>query len=342
MVGPGVAIEPDPGETTVVSPIAGKVVKVHPHAFVVLGADGVGVLVHLGINTVRLEGKGFEVLVDPGRDRRRRRPDGALGPGHRSRGDGHLARSSRSWRWTARRARSPAPAAGAVAATGDLLFTVDPVTPAALLLDLDGTLVDSEPLHRAAYRAFFEARGWDVPDLSLFTGRRAEDVFAAEPGPWAGPRPRRAGRRGDRPRRRRAARPTRCPARRTLIEAAHRHGVPVAVVTSAGPAWTHPRHRRPAGLAADRIDLVVTADDVVDGKPDPTGYRLACERLGVDPADALAVEDSPAGVRAAVAAGVGEVIGVSTTHRPAELTDAGAVRSCRTSPPWPSAWGLNE
>lgn len=65
MVGPGVAIDPAPGRTTVVSPIAGKVVKVHPHAFVVLG-DGVGVLVHLGLNTVRLEGAGFEVLVEEG------------------------------------------------------------------------------------------------------------------------------------------------------------------------------------------------------------------------------------------------------------------------------------
>ncbi len=67
MVGPGVAIEPDPGPTTVVSPIAGKVLKVLPHAFVVLG-DGVGVLVHLGINTVRLEGEGFEVLATQGSD----------------------------------------------------------------------------------------------------------------------------------------------------------------------------------------------------------------------------------------------------------------------------------
>ena len=40
-------------------------VKVLPHAFVVLG-DGVGVLVHLGINTVRLEGEGFEVLATQG------------------------------------------------------------------------------------------------------------------------------------------------------------------------------------------------------------------------------------------------------------------------------------
>jgi PTS system glucose-specific IIA component len=69
MVGPGVAIEPavepDGGTTTVVSPIAGKVLKVLPHAFVVMG-DGVGVLVHLGINTVRLEGEGFEVLATQG------------------------------------------------------------------------------------------------------------------------------------------------------------------------------------------------------------------------------------------------------------------------------------
>lgn len=65
IVGPGVAIDPAPGRTTVVSPIAGTVVKVHPHAFVVLG-EGVGVLVHLGINTVRLEGRGFEVLATQG------------------------------------------------------------------------------------------------------------------------------------------------------------------------------------------------------------------------------------------------------------------------------------
>lgn len=67
MVGPGVAIAPTDGPTTVVSPIAGKVLKVHPHAFVVFGG-GVGVLVHLGINTVRLEGVGFEVLVEQGAD----------------------------------------------------------------------------------------------------------------------------------------------------------------------------------------------------------------------------------------------------------------------------------
>lgn len=66
MVGPGVAIEPTGEVVTVVAPIAGRVLKLHPHAFVVLGDDGVGILVHLGINTVRLEGRGFELLAAEG------------------------------------------------------------------------------------------------------------------------------------------------------------------------------------------------------------------------------------------------------------------------------------
>lgn len=66
MVGPGVAIEPTGEIVTVVAPIAGRVLKLHPHAFVVLGDDGVGILVHLGINTVRLDGRGFELLAAEG------------------------------------------------------------------------------------------------------------------------------------------------------------------------------------------------------------------------------------------------------------------------------------
>ena len=66
MVGPGVAIEPAGGRTTVVSPVAGKVVKIHPHAFVVLAAGGTGVLVHLGIDTNGLGGAGCVVLAAPG------------------------------------------------------------------------------------------------------------------------------------------------------------------------------------------------------------------------------------------------------------------------------------
>ncbi|MEY9872377.1 PTS system glucose-specific IIA component [Streptacidiphilus sp. MAP12-33] len=74
MVGPGTAIDPvrEPGEA--VSPIDGVVVSMHPHAFVVLDGDGHGVLTHLGIDTVQLNGEGFELLVNKGDTVKRGQP----------------------------------------------------------------------------------------------------------------------------------------------------------------------------------------------------------------------------------------------------------------------------
>jgi len=66
MVGPGAAVDPERGPLTVVSPIAGTLVKLKPHAFVVAGQGGRGVLVHLGIDTVNLDGAGFELLAVEG------------------------------------------------------------------------------------------------------------------------------------------------------------------------------------------------------------------------------------------------------------------------------------
>ncbi len=191
----------------------------------------------------------------------------------------------------------------------------------ALLLDLDGTLVNSEPLHREGYRAYFATKGWDVPDLGIFTGRRALDVFVAEPGPWSGLDPR-------------AVLdevlvhvPDEDPApvagARELILAARASGTPTAIVTSAGPPWVE-RSLSALGLGLDSVDLVVTALDVVAGKPDPEGFALACERLAADPEHAVAAEDSPAGIRAARAAGVRRVLGIATTHAAAALLAAGA------------------
>jgi PTS system glucose-specific IIA component len=66
MVGPGAAVDPERGPLTAVAPIAGTLVKLKPHAFVVAGPDGRGVLVHLGIDTVNLDGAGFELLATEG------------------------------------------------------------------------------------------------------------------------------------------------------------------------------------------------------------------------------------------------------------------------------------
>ncbi len=201
---------------------------------------------------------------------------------------------------------------------------IDAAAPiSALLLDLDGTLVDSEPLHRRGYESYFAHRGWDVPDLSIFTGRRARDIFAAEPGPWTGLDPETVVAEVLRhvPDEAAAA----VPGARELIEAARAAGVPVAIVTSAGRPWVERSLTDSLSLGLGSVDVVVTGRDVVDGKPDPAGFALACERLTVDPAAALAAEDSPAGVRAALGAGVRRVVGIATTHGIDELRAAGAV-----------------
>ena len=66
IVGSGVAIDPKRVRGTAVAPVAGRLLKLHPHAFVVLTAAGQGVLVHLGIDTVQLDGEGFELVATEG------------------------------------------------------------------------------------------------------------------------------------------------------------------------------------------------------------------------------------------------------------------------------------
>ena len=56
------------------------------------------------------------------------------------------------------------------------------------------------------------------------------------------------------------------------------------------------------------VIVTVTCDDVVVGKPDPAGYKLVLDKLNHAPEQALAIEDSPAGITAAQAAGI-KVIG---------------------------------
>lgn len=68
MVGAGVAIRPSTrtGRVDVVAPVAGRLLKLHHHAFVVLTDDKKGVLVHVGIDTVQMKGDGFELVATEG------------------------------------------------------------------------------------------------------------------------------------------------------------------------------------------------------------------------------------------------------------------------------------
>jgi PTS system glucose-specific IIA component len=68
LVGAGVAVDPTgvEGAVTAVAPVDGSIVKLHPHAFALQGATGTDVLVHVGIDTVKLSGEGFELLAAEG------------------------------------------------------------------------------------------------------------------------------------------------------------------------------------------------------------------------------------------------------------------------------------
>lgn len=69
MLGPGVAIDPArDAEVVVVAPVDGTVLAVHPHAFVIVSPGGRAVLVHLGVDTVELQGTGFTVLAAAGQE----------------------------------------------------------------------------------------------------------------------------------------------------------------------------------------------------------------------------------------------------------------------------------
>lgn len=66
IVGPGAAIDPSHGIIDAIAPISGKLLKVFPHAYVILSPEGVGILVHLGIDTVELHGEGFTLRAKQG------------------------------------------------------------------------------------------------------------------------------------------------------------------------------------------------------------------------------------------------------------------------------------
>ena len=66
MVGPGAAVDPPREVVDAVAPVSGTVFKLFPHAFIILTPGGVGVLVHLGIDTVQLGGQGFTTHVNEG------------------------------------------------------------------------------------------------------------------------------------------------------------------------------------------------------------------------------------------------------------------------------------
>ncbi|MFJ9752284.1 HAD family hydrolase [Streptomyces chartreusis] len=205
----------------------------------------------------------------------------------------------------------------------------------AVLLDLDGTLVLSEEVHRLAWQAFFDTWGVTVTDADYeqhYMGRRPSDVIAGVPGPWTGTDAAAVLSTMTAFTLEHAGSVKVVPGAAALIQQI-RVKYPVAVITSAGAPWAQHLLDKVLGIR-HLVDVVVTSEDTTTGKPSPEGYLKACAALRARPEHCLAFEDSPSGVRALVAAGVRDIVGVTTTTDAADLTRAGA---CWTVPDLTSA-----
>jgi mannitol-1-/sugar-/sorbitol-6-phosphatase len=185
----------------------------------------------------------------------------------------------------------------------------------ALLVDLDGTLVDSTAPVSRAWTAFAKRHGLDPDEVNAFAQGRpsSETVRLLAP-------------RADHA------------AEAALVEEAEttdtdgvfalpgagdvlRSGYPLAIVTSCSSQLADVRLRA-AGLP--RPEFVISSSIVARGKPDPEGFMLGARRLGVPAARCAVLEDSPIGIEAGRAAGA-RVIALRTTHDDGALARADAI-----------------
>jgi sugar-phosphatase len=187
----------------------------------------------------------------------------------------------------------------------------------AVLFDLDGVLVDSEPVVVRTWNRWAAHHGLDIPDLIRHAhGRRSIETvreFAPSLDAEAEVRWLEAIELAD------ANGLTLLPGAGPLFE-----GIPDgqrAVVTSGGHALAE---FRLAAVGLPIPEVVVSARDVPCGKPAPDGYFLAANRLGFRPRDCVVIEDTPAGIAAGRSAGA-TVLAVTTTFSAPDLSQADVV-----------------
>ena len=195
--------------------------------------------------------------------------------------------------------------------------------PAAILFDHDGTLVDTEPVWAAAKVALaaefggtwteqdtldclglsmqftldrLRERGVNLPDeeINNLLVAKVHETLAQQPVEFL-------------------------PGIERFLSEVREAQIPAAVVTNATTSVA----RRTANAAPEgTFSVVIGNDETTHPKPNPQPYLLAAERLGVDPTQCVAIEDSPSGVRSATAAGMRVIVVPGELEVPAELGTA--------------------
>jgi HAD superfamily hydrolase (TIGR01509 family) len=192
--------------------------------------------------------------------------------------------------------------------------------PSAVVCDMDGLLVDSERMERRVWQLVATELGIELSDERFATfvghsGDRNDALLRHYFGEaFDVPRFRAMCHRGMRDL-------VECegvalrPGAREWLAFVSDLGIPLALATSSGPAAVQER----LGDVLHLFAAVATRADVEHGKPHPALYLEASRRLGVTPHTALALEDSPAGTQAALAAGMRVVVVPDLVEPPDDL-----------------------
>jgi len=194
----------------------------------------------------------------------------------------------------------------------------------AAIFDMDGVMIDSHPIHKKTWRKFLKFLGKEITEENLnfvMDGRKREEILRHFLGDLSDEEVRLLGHQKEQLFRDEAADIKVIEGLQDFLTQLSEAEIKLGVASSGSESRVnyvldsfHLRHY---------FEAIVTGDQVTIGKPDPTIFRLACNRLRVRPTETLVFEDSVSGVRAAKAADM-RCVGVATNGITANLLEAGA------------------
>jgi beta-phosphoglucomutase family hydrolase len=194
----------------------------------------------------------------------------------------------------------------------------------AVIFDLDGVVANTHPIHLQAWKAFLAEQGLNLSDRDLsffYAGRSRNDILHHYLGPLEDHKLDSLGRRKDELYQALACNLQPEPELLRVLDELDSAGIPFALATSAGRVRTMETLQK--FQIAGRFAAVMTGQDVRAPKPAPEIFLLAASHLGVAPRECLVVEDSRAGVEAALAAGM-KCLGYAPPERVSDLLVAAA------------------
>ena len=194
----------------------------------------------------------------------------------------------------------------------------------AVIFDLDGVVADSHPIHEVAWKSLLAEAGLNPDSINvdfLYAGHPRREILRHYLGALSDLEIQHWGRRKDQLYELAAKNLQAKPGIPEALLQLRAAGIPCALATSAGRKRTL-ESLRLLGVS-EYFSIVITGDDIRNAKPAPDIFLCAAQKLNVKPQDAVVVEDSIAGVQAAVAGGM-KCVGYTSEERTAELRNAGA------------------